>query len=186
MGMNFRILHYETVHSTNNLARELAGEGAGEGTVVCADYQTRGRGRFKRRWVSTRGRNLLFSIILRPHFPASSASIVTHVAAKAVQEVLKEKFGLDARLKRPNDVLIGKKKIAGILTESCGAGSRLDYMVVGIGLNVNSTARQIPKRATSVFIETKAPQDLNTALNYLLIAFGGRYKITCADYGRKG
>lgn len=175
--MNFRILHYETVDSTNNLARELAAEGAREGTVVLADYQTRGRGRFKRRWVSSRGKNLLCSIILRPHFLASSASIVTHLAAKAVQDVLVNHFKLHAKLKRPNDVLVGEKKIAGILTEASGSGHRLDHLIVGVGLNVNGTKKQIPSRATSILIETSRLADLNEVMNYLLIAFRERYKM---------
>ena len=152
--MNFRILHYDTVDSTNDLALEFAREGAAEGTVVAADYQTHGRGRFKRRWVSPRGAGLLFSIVLRPTLKTSAAPILTHWAAQSIREILQEKFALPATLKRPNDVLVGGKKIAGILTEARGQGSRVEYVVLGVGLNVNTKRQGLLRTATSIFLET--------------------------------
>ena len=176
--MNFRILYYNTLDSTNNLARALAEEGASEGTVVVAEYQTRGRGRFKRHWTARRGENLLFSILLRPKLNTSSASIITHLAARSVQEVLKKRFNLPTKLKRPNDVLIGSKKVSGILTESITQASRVEYMIVGIGLNVNSARAGIPRTATSIRIETSGKADRNQILNELLAYFAERYRYT--------
>lgn len=175
--MRFRILHYDTLDSTNALIRALAQEGASEGTVVTAAYQTRGRGRFNRKWISRRGENLLFSILLRPNMKTCSASIVTHLAARSVQEVLIKNFDLPAKLKRPNDVLIHSKKIAGVLTEAITHGHRLEYMIVGIGLNVNSKPAGIPKTATSIRIETqkKARIDRTQILNDILSVFRHHY-----------
>ncbi|MBI4372453.1 MAG: biotin--[acetyl-CoA-carboxylase] ligase [Candidatus Omnitrophica bacterium] len=151
--MDFRILRYDTLDSTNNLALEFARQGASEGTVVVAEYQTNGRGRFERRWLSPRGNGLLFSVLLRPKIKTSSASMITHWAAQAVAEALKKRFGLSPKLKRPNDVLVGGRKIAGILTESSGIGQNLEYVVVGIGVNINTGREKLLKTATSVYLE---------------------------------
>lgn len=174
--MNFRILHYRTLDSTNNLALRLAREGAAEGVVVVSDFQTRGRGRFKRRWFSPRGKGLLFSIILRPRLKTSSASILTHVAAQAVRDTLNHRFDLPGKLKRPNDVLVNGKKIAGILTESSGNHRGLDYVVVGIGLNVNTGRRGLVRNATSLAVETGACSELRDILLELLAAFRIKYE----------
>ena len=173
--MRFRILHYDTLDSTNHLARSFAEEGAGEGTVITAEYQTRGRGRFKKRWVSPRGSGLLFSIILRPKLKTSSASILTHVAAKSVAEALQECFKISPKLKKPNDVLVHGKKIAGILTESSGAGQKLEYVIVGIGLNVNTQASKLPRGATSVACEIGKRTEKDEVLEKILSIFEKKY-----------
>ena len=174
--MNFRILHYNTLDSTNTLAIKLAREGASEGAVVVSDYQTHGRGRFKRRWISPRGTGLLFSIILRPDLKPASAAILTHLAAQSVAEVLKEKFKLEAKLKKPNDVLIGGKKIAGILTEASGNQHDLDYVVVGIGLNVNGRRKGMMRSATSVYLEVQKRVDKEVILTKILSIFQDKYE----------
>lgn len=173
--MQYRILHYETVDSTNNLCQTLAKDGASEGLVVRADYQTSGRGRLKRKWVSSRGKDLLFSILLRPKWKTSKTPILTMVTAEALVELLGE-FHVKSKIKRPNDVLVNGKKIAGILSESSGAGERVDYVMVGIGLNVNSRDREIPKEATSIFIETGKTTDCEQLLEKFLAIFEKRYE----------
>ena len=174
--MRFRILHYDILDSTNNLAIAFAREGAEEGTVVCAEYQTHGRGRFNRRWVSPRGKNLLFSIILRPKLTSSEAPILTQWAAQSVAEVLKRHFKLQAKLKRPNDVLVGSKKIAGILTESSAYHHRLEYVVVGFGINVNVKGGKLFKTATSVYLETGKEAEKDKILLEVLEAFRSKYQ----------
>ncbi|MBI4000082.1 MAG: biotin--[acetyl-CoA-carboxylase] ligase [Candidatus Omnitrophica bacterium] len=173
--MDFRILHYATLDSTNHLALEFARQGAQEGTVVLAEYQTKGRGRFKRRWVSPRGSGLLFSIILRPTIKTSSTSLLTHIAAQAVAEALTKSFGLPAKLKRPNDVLIAGKKIAGILSESSSYGQRLEYVIIGIGVNVNTQRKRLLKTATSIYLETKTKVSKDKVLGDILAAFRLKY-----------
>ena len=132
--MNFRVLHYPVLDSTNTLAIKLSNDGAEEGTVVVTDHQTSGRGQFDRKWVSAKGKDLLFSVLLRPKLSASAAPILTHVAASSVAGVLESKYQIPAKLKKPNDVMVNGRKICGILTESSGKKGRLDHVVVGIGL----------------------------------------------------
>jgi BirA family transcriptional regulator, biotin operon repressor / biotin---[acetyl-CoA-carboxylase] ligase len=174
--MAFRILYYETLDSTNNLALQFAKEGAVEATVIVAEHQSKGRGRFERKWTSPRGKGLLFSIILRPQVSASSASILTHLAAQSVADVLHADFDLPAKLKKPNDVLVGGKKIAGILTESSTLKGQIEHVVVGIGLNVNTGKGQLLKTATSIAIESGQKGDINTLLNRILTVFLDKYE----------
>ena len=103
-----------------------------------------------------------------------SAAMITHLAARAVQDVLKNDFQLPATLKRPNDVLVRHKKIAGILTEASAHHDRVSYVIVGMGLNVNSKAASIPKRATSIACETKKASDIDKVLESVLIHFRKR------------
>lgn len=173
--MNFRVLHYKTLDSTNNLARILAEQGASEGTVIVADYQTRGRGRFRRRWYSPRGVGLLFSVILRPRLQSSQASILTHMAAQSVRLTLDEEFRLGATLKRPNDVLVRGKKISGILTEASGEQRRLSHAIIGIGLNVNTMAKDLLGRATSIYLEKGRKFELVPILDSILSHLGKMY-----------
>lgn len=149
--MKFVILHYPLLESTNNLAKEFADLGVTNGTVVFADYQTRGRGRFKRKWVSPKGKDLLFSIVIRPReIKAGAASIMTQIVAMSIRDLLKEKLGVIAKIKRPNDLLVDGKKICGILVESSTNSNMIDYMVVGVGLNVNSRKKQLVRGAASL------------------------------------
>ena len=174
--MNFRIGYYDQLDSTNDLARSLAIQGATEGLVIVTDFQKKGRGQFDRKWVSPRAKNLLFSILLRPDMKASEASILTILAARAMVEMLKTNYGLPATIKKPNDVLVGKRKIAGILTESAARASQMEYVVLGVGLNVNATRSQLPKIATSMMIEKRETFDRNTILNQYLSYFSKYYK----------
>jgi len=173
--MNFRILHYDRLSSTNDLALELASKQAAEGTVILADYQTHGRGRFKRKWVSRAGRDLLFSFLLKPRFKAQTAPILTHFAARSVAAVLQKRFSLPAKLKRPNDVLVGRKKISGVLTEAASSNGRVEYVVVGIGLNVNSRKTDLPSGATSIYLETDRKADPSEILDLILDDFRKEY-----------
>ena len=178
--MKFRILHYATLDSTNNCAKELASQGACQGTIVTADYQTKGRGRFKRKWVSPRGKDLLFSIIVRPkNLKAGSASILTQVVAHSVQEVLRKNLKVEAKIKKPNDVLVENRKICGILVESSTRLGMIEYMVVGVGLNVNSRKSQLVRGATSIF-EILGKK---THLIKLLEAISGVFSSRLSDLG---
>jgi len=113
---------------------------------------------------------------LRPNLKSSSASILTYLAAQSVADVLKQKFNLLAKLKRPNDVLIGNKKIAGILTESSAYHHRLEYVVVGIGLNVSTRRKELLKTATSIYLETKRRVEKGEVLVAILEAFKAKYE----------
>lgn len=151
-----KIIHYDTADSTNLCAMELAAEEAPEGTLVVAETQTGGRGRRGRTWFSPADDNIYASLVLRPAIPPSQAPIITLMIAVALAETLRKQFGLPALIKWPNDVLISDKKIAGILTEISSDMDRIDYMVIGLGVNVNTQAADFPidieNLATSVRI----------------------------------
>ncbi len=143
------IHHHESCTSTNELAFRLAGEGAYHGEVVIAEEQTAGRGRRGRQWVSPRGQNLYFSVVLRPELPPHRAPELTLVAAVALCETLREAGG-EAAIKWPNDVQIDGKKVAGILTELSAEPERVHFVVVGIGVNLNSQASEMPTELAEI------------------------------------
>jgi len=130
------ILFSREVDSTNKWAKKLALYGAGEGTVVIAETQTKGRGRLDREWISPTG-GLWFSLILRPNLSPTEAVKLTVVAGLAVTEVLREMFDLRAEIKWPNDVLVNGRKICGVLTEMNTIGETVNFVVVGVGVNGN-------------------------------------------------
>lgn len=136
---------YPSIDSTNSRARELAGAGATEGTAVIADSQSAGRGRLGRSWVSPAGSNLYTSIVLRPPLPPSEAQTLTLMAAVAVAETVAEWLGYDPILKWPNDILIGSRKTAGILTEMSSETDRINHVILGIGVNLNSRSSTLPE-----------------------------------------
>jgi BirA family transcriptional regulator, biotin operon repressor / biotin---[acetyl-CoA-carboxylase] ligase len=174
--MNFRIVFFDSVSSTNDLAHEWARSGVREGAVICADYQRKGRGRFKRRWFSKRGRDLLLTILLRPKMKINRTAELTQIAAQAVREVLRSQYGVPAAIKRPNDILVDGKKICGILTEAASTGSRCEYLLVGIGLNVNSRGKELLLRATSLARALGREVDRRVMLDEILHAFNIRYR----------
>lgn len=137
--MHFKIEHYKELASTNQTAKEAAEKGAPEGLVVRADHQSAGRGKPGRKWLSPRGKNLLFSLLIRPSIKAHQAPLLTQVSCRSVAQVLKEEYGISSVFKRPNDILVQGKKICGILVETVtGRQNKVEAAVIGIGLNVNA------------------------------------------------
>ena len=151
-----KIIHYSSLESTSDVARELAAAGAGEGLVVTACQQTGGRGRRGRSWYSPAGEGLYMSAILKPQVKASSCPLITLASSIAVADVLKSCYGITADIKWPNDVLSQGRKISGILVESKSEGELVKYAILGIGVNVKQ--REFPEdlgdTATSVYLET--------------------------------
>jgi BirA family biotin operon repressor/biotin-[acetyl-CoA-carboxylase] ligase len=150
------IMRYDSVSSTNDVARDLAASGADEGTSVIAREQTAGRGRQGRLWSSPAGEGLYLSLILRPKIKAVDSAIVTIAAAVGVAETLKLEFGVAVDIKWPNDVLASGRKICGILVESAIQNNQLQYAVMGIGVNIaqRSFPNGIEDSATSLLLET--------------------------------
>ena len=122
--------------STNADVLAAARAGEGEGLVLCADHQTAGRGRLGRTWVAPPGASILCSILLRPPLPAGQVHLVTTAVALAAADACDQVAGVAPRLKWPNDLLVGERKVAGLLAESVVIDGRVDAVVVGIGLNV--------------------------------------------------
>lgn len=130
--------HFETLGSTNDLAKELAAQGAPEGTVVVAEAQTGGRGRLGREWNSPPGVGLYVSLVLRPMLPPMDLPQITLTTAVAVVRAVRRVAGVAPGIKWPNDLLFNGKKLGGILTEMETESDRIRYVVVGLGLNVNN------------------------------------------------
>jgi len=179
-------LHYEeTVDSTNRVAMCLAQEGAPEGTVVLADRQTAGRGRMQRSWQSPPGCNLYFSIILRPAIPLHYAAQITLLAGVAVAETISAVCQERVGIKWPNDLLIGGRKVCGILTETRMAKDVIDSVIVGVGLNVNMKGTDFDPThrvtATSLREETGRDHSREDLLLFLCERFELWYEIFLRD-----
>lgn len=130
------ISYYKSVESTNDIAGQMAKEGAPQGSVVVADQQTAGRGRFNRSWLSGRGKGLWFSLVLRPEAEAERLSQLTIVMAVAIAEAMEALYGLSLGIKWPNDLLLDGKKICGILSEGRIEDGKVAHVIIGIGLNI--------------------------------------------------
>ncbi len=158
--------------STNQLAQQMATEGVSEGLVVLAEEQTAGRGRMGRRWESPAGVNVYGSILLKPQIPPYQAPQLTFLSAVATAEVLTDLYAINARVKWPNDILVGGRKIAGLLNELSAETEQIHSLVLGIGINVNMLAEQFPDDlrypATSVRIETGRSQPRVALVRQLL------------------
>ena len=177
-----RTLHiYEQLESTNTTALALAEQGLPEGTVVIALSQTKGRGRKGRAWISPPDQNLYLSIILRPQEPANRFGLWTLAAAIAVAHAIHQFTSLPARLKWPNDVMINKRKVAGLLLESAIHGERFKYVVMGIGVNVNLRREDLPEgvrnSATSMAEELGRETDRVGFLQSLLKNLEDQYNV---------
>jgi BirA family biotin operon repressor/biotin-[acetyl-CoA-carboxylase] ligase len=160
------------VGSTNDWAKELAELGAPEGTVAMAETQTAGRGRLGRKWHSPRG-GIWFSIILRPNIKPSEAVCLVFLASLAVAETLRELYGLKVETMWPNDVLVNGCKVCGTLSEMKTVGEKVEYVVIGVGLNANiDVKKELPpelwETATSLEEELGRKIALETLFKALL------------------
>lgn len=149
------IHYYETIDSTNTKAKELAEQGSPSGTLVVADQQVAGKGRRGRSWDSPPNTGIFMTILLKPEINPNHASMLTLVAALAVAEAINDVTGACARIKWPNDIVIGGKKICGILTEMSAQFDYISNIVVGIGINVHNESfpEEISQVASSLFLE---------------------------------
>ena len=153
--MGQTIYFYEETDTTNNRARELALEGAPEGTLVVAEKQTAGRGRRGKVWESPLGTGIWMSLVLRPQIAPAEASVLTLLCGLATAEAIEAETGLSAGIKWPNDILINGKKAVGILTEMDCEMSEVYFVIPGIGINVNTASfpPEIADIATSLYLE---------------------------------
>lgn len=162
-------------HSTNSLAMDLGQRGsAAEGSVIITDNQYSGRGQRGNLWISEPGKNLTFSVLLKPNLPPDRQFILAQVVALAVADYVKTRV-TGVKIKWPNDILVNNKKICGILIESSLAGTVVQFVVAGAGVNINQTTFQNP-RATSLKLETNIEYNLNAELHELLQALEVRYR----------
>ncbi len=153
-----KIVCLQETGSTNTVAFRMAEEGAPEGTTVVADCQTGGKGRLGRVWASPPGVNLYCSVVLRPSIQPMAASQLTFLSVVALARAIEQLTPLSPRIKWPNDILIGGKKVAGLLNEMSAETDKVNFVVLGIGVNLNMSADQFPADlrhpATSLFLES--------------------------------
>ena len=173
------IYYYEETGSTNIDAKRLGEEGAVHGTVVVADKQNAGRGRRGRAWESPAGKDIYFTILLRPEFPPDKVSGLTLVMALSVAEAVKGCCGQEAGIKWPNDVVLNGKKICGILTEMTMEMDYVQHVVIGTGINVNldKMPAEIEKTATSILLESGKETTRAELLQKVLERFEINYEI---------
>jgi len=174
-----RIFSYKTISSTNTVAQNLAKSGMPEGTLVIADTQTKGKGRLGRKWHSPPGKGLYFSLILKPELPPEKMAGLSLVAGLAIVRAINQVTGIKTQTKWPNDVLFKSKKLAGILVELAAGVGKIDYMVVGCGINVNHLRKDFPlslqRKSTSLKIIGKKEHSRIVLLQHILRQFEKLY-----------
>ena len=185
----------KTVHfaretdSTNLWIKRLAKEGASEGTIALAEFQSAGRGRLGRSWEVPEGTSVMMSILLRPQFEPQYAPTLTLVMGMAVAKAVKS-LGFDVSIKWPNDVVVSHKKICGILTEMGVRDGKIDYAVIGVGINVNikEFPEEMADKATSLYLESGREFDRSQIPGLVMEAFEEYYEkfaATCDLSGLK-
>ena len=169
---------HDSIDSTNTRAKQLAEEDAVEGTLVVSDRQTAGKGRRGRKWDSESGVGIYMSLILRSSVSPVKVSGLTLISALALAEAIKEVCGVSPQIKWPNDIVLGKKKICGILTEMSSEMNFIHYAVVGIGINANTELfpEEISKKASSIMLESGNRVDRAELIAKTMEIFGGYYK----------
>lgn len=169
------------VNSTNTFAMEIGDKGAAHGTVVIADSQTKGRGRMGRTWVSPPGRNIYMSVILRPSMQVRDATLLTIIAGVACCRALRYITHLPVDIKWPNDLMVSRRKLGGILTETKSGAGRIISAVIGIGINLNAKLEDFPSDvkaiATSVRNETGKGQSRTVLIGGILNELDYWYRI---------
>ncbi len=163
-----QIEHHDQVRSTNDIAIVRGKAGAAEGTVLIAEHQTAGRGRYGRRWEAPPGKCLLVSVVLRHRLLQDQVHLPNLVGAIAIARAIRTTYRLDARIKLPNDVRIGKRKVAGVLTELAYDTEQQSFFVLGFGVNVNIALADFPPElreiATSLRIASANSEDQDTEI----------------------
>ncbi|PIQ86519.1 MAG: biotin--[acetyl-CoA-carboxylase] ligase [Candidatus Omnitrophica bacterium CG11_big_fil_rev_8_21_14_0_20_43_6] len=154
-----KIHYFDCLSSTMDLGMQLGMENAASGTAVLAESQIKGRGRLGRGWFSPKHKGIYFSLILRPKILPAACPILTLMSAVSICEAIKEVLGLDVQIKWPNDILIHNKKVAGILTEMNAEMDKVNFVVIGIGLNVNNDKKSLLAQATS--LKQEQGQEIN-------------------------
>lgn len=175
------VYFFDEIDSTNNYIKKIAENGAGHGSLAIAECQTGGRGRRGRAWKSPKGTGIWMSYLLRPAIPPYSASMLTLVAGLAVSRVLSEVTGIEAGIKWPNDVVMNGHKVCGILTEMSADPDIINYVVVGIGINVNTREfpEDIAEVATSLRIETGRQHNRSGIIAKICTDFENLYGKLC-------
>lgn len=171
-----KIVRYDTIGSTNEAAKGLAADGSEEGTIVVSEEQLSGKGRITKGWYSPKAEGIYCSVILRPNVPVSEVSKLTQLVGLGIARAMRNE-GLDAMIKWPNDIVIGRKKVCGILTEMAAEMDRVHYVVTGFGINVNNEdfPEELRDISTSLYLESGKRFDRNKLLASVIGEIGTEY-----------
>lgn len=180
------IRYFDETDSTNLQAKAMAAAGAPEGTLIIAEEQTAGRGRRGRNWFSPPGAGIYMSLIIRPAILPQEAPRFALLTAAAVAEAVKEITLLEARIKWPNDILVGGRKLGGILTEVSMDMDRVEYMIVGLGLNVNMAREAFPPDLKEIGTSIRAEANRSFPRVPLVRRILERFEETYEEYRRQG
>ena len=161
-----QIEHYSQVASTNDLAIERGKTGAAEGTLIIAEHQTAGRGRYGRHWEAPSGKSLLVSVVLKHRLLRDQVTLPNLIGAIAIAEAIRTAHNLDARIKVPNDVRIGQKKVAGVLTELAYDAAGHPFFVLGFGVNVNNVLEDFPPELRGIATSVRIAAALSANRNF--------------------
>ncbi|NLP40611.1 MAG: biotin--[acetyl-CoA-carboxylase] ligase [Veillonellaceae bacterium] len=179
------IRYFDNVASTNNEAKLLAANDCPEGTLVVAEAQNSGRGRLSRGWFSPWGKGIWMSVVLRPKFSPQEAPKCTLMAAVAINKAIRQVSGIDCGIKWPNDILYQGRKLVGILTEMSAEMDAINYVVLGMGINVNIAEGEFPddiaEIATSVALASGKPVDRLELLSAILQQLEDIYQIATSE-----
>ncbi|MBQ4282314.1 MAG: biotin--[Lachnospira sp.] len=183
-GIVSDVIHFTETDSTNNQAKCYGLQGVSQGTLFIADRQTAGRGRRGRTWISGDADGLWMSLLIKPDIKPECASMLTLVTAMAVAETIRKVTGISGLIKWPNDIVIGDRKVCGILTEMSAKPEAVDYIVIGVGINVNSKEfhESVKDMATSLYMccgrEVKK-EDLVKTFCEEFTAYYEKFVVTC-------
>ncbi|TAM37906.1 biotin--[acetyl-CoA-carboxylase] ligase [bacterium] len=188
-GLNTRFIgkkihYFDYLSSTMDLAMQLGMRGAPAGSLVLTESQTKGRGRLGRIWFSPKYKGIYLSLILRPEILPQASPVLTLLSAVSICEAVKKVTGLEPQIKWPNDVLIHNKKIAGILTEMNAEADKVNFVAIGIGLNVNNDKKSLISQATSLKEQAGTQIDRLLLLQELLRRLENNY-LLLGDKGAK-
>ena len=174
-----RVYFYEEIDSTNTQAKRLAEEDAPSGTLVVSDCQVKGKGRRGRVWTSPKGEAIYMTILLRPQIRPDRASMVTLMMGLSVVQAIRNVLGLETSIKWPNDVVLNRKKLVGILTEMSAQMDYIEYLVIGTGINANMTAfsEELKDKATSLRMEMGRPVNRAALIAESMKCFEKNYEI---------
>ena len=140
-----RVYYFEEIDSTQNFAQGIASNKKENGSIIIAEKQTTGRGRLNRKWVSPKG-GIWFSLIIHPKFEVSSSTLIPILCAVALSKSIKSVLGIDTEVKWPNDITMNGKKVAGVLVDASFQANKIDYLILGIGINFDIDAKKLEKR----------------------------------------
>ncbi len=181
-----KVISYKSTDSTNNVAMLLARQGSEEGLLVISEEQTGGRGRLGRHWTSPKNSNIYMSLVLRPRIQPAEAGRITLMSAVSIAHTINRFVGLPAKIKWPNDIYLDRDKVCGILTEMSAELDRINFIVLGIGINVNADKHKLPHQAAS--LKMKSGRRINRVefLKEVLHDLDTYYdKIVRGDFSRK-